>query len=131
MHVCCGELECVVHAVGFDWAVAAEGSCVWDVGDVFVVFGEHGVGLPFAVRFVSPFDGFVVVCGLGCVYCALWGVVKVLCRDSFEGVHWLSVECPYGEDHASGDGDGVSACGVVHEGDDGEPFGVVCDEVAD
>lgn len=62
MHVCWGELEGVVEALGLYGAAVADLSCLCDVGDVFVVFGEHVVGLVFAVGFVGP---------VGCV-CIVW-----------------------------------------------------------
>ncbi len=54
MHVCGWEFEGVFEAFWFDFAVFAEGSCFGYVGDVFVFFGEHEVGLVFAVSFVHP-----------------------------------------------------------------------------
>lgn len=54
MHVCCGELEGVLEALGFDFALFADGSCCADVADVFVVLGEHEVGEVFAVGVLLP-----------------------------------------------------------------------------
>ena len=48
MHVGWWEFEGVFEALFFDWALAAEGSCALDVGDVFVGFGEHEVCFAFA-----------------------------------------------------------------------------------
>lgn len=52
------------------WAGFAEGACGFDVGDVFVVFGEHEVGLAFAGGVCSPVVGGDVCAGGGG-----WGVV--------------------------------------------------------
>lgn len=54
MHVSCGELECVVEAFWFDFAVVADGACDGDVGDVFVLSGEHEVCCAFAVGVFHP-----------------------------------------------------------------------------
>lgn len=66
MHVCCWELECVVEALGLDGAVVAYLAGLCDVGDVFVVVGEHLVGFVFAVGLCPP---VVLVC------CVCIGVV--------------------------------------------------------
>lgn len=88
MHVCCGVLERVVEAVLFDWAFAADLSCLFDVGDVFVVFGEHEVCFAFAVGVFSPVSlvyiglfRFVWLCHIRTVISALVGrfVLGVLC----------------------------------------------------
>jgi len=60
VHVCWGELEGVVEALGLYGAGVADLACLCDVGDVFVVFGEHVVGLAEAVGFGGPV-------GVGCV----------------------------------------------------------------
>ena len=48
MHVGWWVFEGVVEALGLDGAGGADVSCLGDVGDVFVVFGEHVVGLAAA-----------------------------------------------------------------------------------
>lgn len=65
MHVCWWVFEGVFEALGFDWAGGADFSCAGDVGDVFVVFGEHVVGLAAAVGFGGPV--FCCVC-IGLIY---------------------------------------------------------------
>jgi hypothetical protein len=78
VHVGCGEFEGVFEALGFDWAGSAELSGVWDVGDVFVLAGEHEVGFVFAVGLVLP---------VGCV-CIVWiCLVRLVAREAVEGVH--------------------------------------------
>ena len=54
MHVYGVVFECVVEALCGDWAGGAEFSCFEDVGDVFVVLGEHEVGFAFAVGVLLP-----------------------------------------------------------------------------
>jgi hypothetical protein len=87
MHVRCGEFECVFEALGFYWAGSAEFSGGWDVGDVFVVFGEHLVCFAGAVGLCSPVFGFW---GLGCV-CIVWIclVLVVLCVVVEWVCHWV------------------------------------------
>ena len=61
MHVCWGVFEGVFEALGFDWAGVADVSGFGDVGDVFVVFGEHVVGLAAAGCFGGPVFGCVCI----------------------------------------------------------------------
>lgn len=66
VHVCGWEGEGVLEALFLYGAVVADFSCLWDVGCVFVFFGEHEVGEVFAVGFVLPWFvclhiGFVLV----------------------------------------------------------------------
>lgn len=83
MHVGCRELQRIVEAVGFDWAGSTEVAGLGDVGDVFVVFGEHLVGFAGACCLVAPGG----VGWLGCV-CIVWiCLVGLVVRDFLEGVH--------------------------------------------
>ena len=62
MHVCWGVFEGVLEALGFDWAGVADLSGACDVGDVFVVFGEHVVGLAAAGCSGGPVFCCVCIC---------------------------------------------------------------------
>ena len=73
MHVCCWVLECVVEALGLDFAGLADLFCLLYVGDVFVVLGEHVVCLSAACGFFDPV-GVVNVC---CVCFGCFGVFVV------------------------------------------------------
>lgn len=72
MHVYGVVFEGVVEALCGDWAGGADFSCFDDVGDVFVVLGEHEVGFVFAGGVLLPAVGVVGVCCL-CIW--FWGVV--------------------------------------------------------
>ena len=72
MHVCWWVFEGVFEALGLYGAGGADGAGLLDVGDVFVVFGEHVVGLAAAVGFLGPV-------GLGCVCIGGFGGVVVFC----------------------------------------------------
>ena len=62
-----------------DWALFADLACLFDVGDVFVVFWEHLVGFSGAVCVLSP------VC---CCVCIGWFyMVLLVLVDFMEGVH--------------------------------------------
>lgn len=73
MHVDGVVFEGVVEALCGDWAVVAEFSCFEDVGDVFVVLGEHEVGFAFACCLCLPALWFPVCC----LYIVLMVVVLV------------------------------------------------------
>ena len=96
----------------------ADLSCLCDVCDVFVFFGEHEVGFAFAVGLLHPcwfgfehvgFSLWLVVGGFGglwgllCV--CLFGFICLVCFDLFDFF-----------DPGFGDGDAVGDVCVVDEG---------------
>lgn len=82
MHVGWGVLEGVVEALFLYWAGGADLSCCLYVGDVFVVLGEHVVGLAFAGCFFCP----QVVVDVCCVYFGVFGCFGVFFVDFAERV---------------------------------------------
>lgn len=100
VHVCWWVLECVVEALGFDWAVFADFACFGYVGDVFVFFGEHLVGFVFAVGVLHPLVVCHFLCVLrvvgGCFVCFVWWMI--LCIQGLGMVRpwarWVSLMRP-------------------------------------